>query len=119
VEKSLNEPLSGEEIKDVICQRIRQSLDKNSTLADDVAYPGFGVDFGITITFTRSPTSGTQAWGRFGEGEPGKDADQIHGNYQTDHPDLARQDHDMEIPVMAQGPAGPVKKKVKIEKAKK
>lgn len=131
-EQVLNDPLSGSEIKEIILQQISAALDKDCTLVDDLAYPGFGLKFSLDLTYLRSPVPKTMIWGeasgghdpdapfdpfasgvRLGEGQVAQES--VFGDYQTDSPNTARQDHDLGIPVMIQTPAGPKRRKVKFQ----
>jgi len=121
VEKSLNEPLSGEEIKMILLQRIGEALDRDTTLYNDIAYAGFKANFECKISFVRSLTKPTIAWGVVEGGEDGEDDGNtaVIEEYSTDQPDVARQEHNMAIPVLSQGPAVPQRVKVRIEKSRK
>ena len=119
-EVSLNEPLSGAEIKEIIIQRITEALNRNCTLTDDIAYPGFWMKFQIDLKYTRSTTEKSLVWGENQQGTVGPD-DQVEGfteEYSTDSPNTARQDHDMGVPVLVQTPEGPKRRKVKFQKGK-
>lgn len=118
-ETVLNEPLSGLEIKEIVLQRISAALDKDCTLVDDLAYPGFGLKFSVDLTYLRSPVPSTMIWGESSEGEVGTDAEKVSGDYQTDSPNTARQDHDLGIPVLIQTPAGPKRRRVKFQQGAK
>lgn len=118
-ETVLLEPLSGLEIKEIVLQRISAALDKDCTLVDDLAYPGFGLKFSVDLTYLRSPVPSTMVWGEVSEGEVGADAEKVSGDYQTDSPNTARQDHDLGIPVLIQTPAGPKRRRVKFQQGAK
>jgi hypothetical protein len=120
----VNDPLQGREIKDIILTRVSEALDKDCTLVDDMAYPGFALKFSIDVTYTRSTTVSTHAWGNAKVGEilqelvgdkPMKDAtrEEIKGFYYAESPNLAREDHDLAMPVVVKGPNGPERKFVK------
>lgn len=119
-ERTLNEELSGAEIKTIILRQIEDRLEGDSTLLDDIAYAGFSVSFTITISYVRSLTKPTEVWGNAssGEMEGERTAIQMKGEYKTQQPDVARQEHNLEIPVLAQTPNGPERKKVRIERKK-
>lgn len=120
-EKSLNDPLDGEEIKTIILQRISDAMDRDCTLVNDVAYPGFDLKFVITIGFVRSNGQKTEVWGEHAIGTviPDGPTEIVTGEYQTDSPNTAREDHDMPIPVMIQTPNGPQRVKRKVGRPKK
>lgn len=125
-EYSLNDPLTGDEIKAIILQRITDAMNRDTTLYDDIAYAGFSAKFQLDIRYIRSRTPPTMIWGAavagLPEGEQGV-LEKTHSleplEYSTDQPDVARQEHNMPVPVMTQTPAGPRKAMVRIEKAKK
>jgi hypothetical protein len=120
-EQSLNDPLSGEEIKQIILQEIEAKMDSNCTLVNDITYPGFTVNYSVNIGFIRSPTKQTLVWGGANLGDTSLashyDAhDGIVGEYQTDSPNGARQEHDLPTPVLVQTPDGPKRRKVKFQR---
>lgn len=119
-EQTLREPLSGEEIKEIILQQIRRRMDGDSTLYDGLAYAGFTVKYEIRVSFLRSLTKPTLIWDdkHDGEGEVEKSGE-IKGEYTADAPDEVRHEHDLPIPVLVQTPSGPKRQKVKIEQAPK
>lgn len=120
MEKSLNDPLSGEEVKAIILQRVSDAMERDTTLYNDLAYAGFSARFECKITFLRSLTKPTLIWADDvqGEGEP-DGGTSVAMDFQTDQPDVARQEHNLPVPVMQQTPSGPKKVKVRIEKARK
>ena len=122
-EHTLNDPLTGEEIKAIVVQRIKNALDKDSNLLNDIAYAGFWAGFEVKLSFVRSLAAPTLAWGTVerkvyvdGPLEPHESA--VVGEYKTETPDVSRQEHDLAIPVIAQTPSGPERRKVRIERAK-
>lgn len=118
-EISLNDPLSGAEIKQICVQKFADSLDRDSTLTDDFTYPGFTLKFEATIGFLRSTTTSTMVWGNSVNGKnPGTDAQQVPVNveYKTDSPNTAREENDLPLPVMVQTPSGPKRQKVKFQR---
>jgi hypothetical protein len=116
--KTLNDPLSGEEIKTIILHRISQSLDKDCTLKDDISYASFALEFDLRLRFDRSLTPGTALWGSHSEGHPTLDlpVESIHGTYDESSPNRARLDHDLPIPVEVATPNGPQKRKIKFDR---
>lgn len=122
-EKTLNEPLSGSEIKEIILEEIKKRLDGDSTLIDDLAYAGFTARFDIKISFLRSIIKPTEIWGA-AERKPGSETEtepaepaSISGSHTSNpSPDVERQNHDLPIPVQVQTPSGFERKKVYIEK---
>jgi hypothetical protein len=120
-ESTLNEALSGSEIKEIILQEIEKRLNGDTTLANDLAYAGFSVQFDIKINFLRSLTKPTQVWGIGGSFEqPITPADVestaavVDSHTSALSPDIERQSHDLPIPVMMQTPSGMERKKVHI-----
>jgi len=123
-EKTLNEPLTGSEIKQILLHQIDQRMNGDSNLLDDIAYAGFSATFEIKLSFVRSLTPPTLIWGSakvtpdpiaIPSTEPAGDS-VVSGDFKTDQPDLARQDHDLPIPVLAQTPSGVERRKVRIER---
>lgn len=120
-EQTLNDPLCGEEIKAIILQRIKNSLDRDSNLLNDIAYAGFKAAFEINLSFVRSLAKPTLIWGNVEgktetDGPTEESALVMSGEYKTEKPDIARQAHDLPVPVMAQTPSGLERRKVKIQK---
>lgn len=121
-EKTLNDPLSGREIKEIILQEIERRLNGDSTLLDDLAYGGFTAKFDIKISFVRSLTPATLVWGEVeqkgAEGAEGAGATIVVDTYSSPAPNVARQEHNLPVPVMVQTPQGPQRRRVQIERAK-
>lgn len=116
-EVSLNDPLSGDEIKAICIQKFADALDRDSTLTGDFTYPGFSLKFEATIGFVRASIAGTMVWQDTVVGEKPKDgsvADSVAGNYTApDSPNLAREENNLPMPVMINTPSGPKRQKVK------
>ena len=121
-ELTLNDPLSGAEIKSIILQAIEKRLNGDCTLADGLAYAGFTAKFDMKVSFLRSLTQPTTVWGNAGKSaeEPAEPAGEttVEVAYTSPSPNIARQDNNLPIPVMVSTPNGPVRKRVHIEKAK-
>src|SRR5208282_3470597 len=120
-EQILNDPLAAEEIKAIVLQKITEAMDRNTTLADDITYPGFRVNFEVKIEFIRHITAGTLVWGVEAKGEQTGDIDALAatGEYQSDpSPNKTREDNDLPLPVMVMTPSGPQKRRVRITNAK-
>ncbi len=123
-EKTLNDPLSGFEIKEIILQEIGKRLDGDTTLENDIAYAGFTAKFDIGITFLRSLTKPTQVWGAVAHINPTSVEEinateykglQIQDSYTSNpSPDVERQSHDLLIPVMMSTPTGMERKRVRL-----
>jgi hypothetical protein len=115
---SLNDPIDGAELKSIILERISRALDRDSTLANDIAYAGFRLGFSITLKFLRSKTADTLIWGDAAEGVETLDqpTEMITDSYTTDSPNTAREEHDLPIPVMVQTPNGPQKRKIHVNR---
>jgi len=130
-EKTLNDPLSGSEIKEIIAQEIRKRMDGDCTLLDDHSYAGFIAKFDIKISYLRSQVKETLVWGQMTEikvadGEHNgitaefTDEKVIADTYTSaSSPDVERQEHDLPIPVLVQMPAGAQRQKVRIEKVRR
>jgi len=121
-ELSLNDPLSGGEIKEIILAVIKKRLDGDCTLMGGLAYAGFSATFDIKIGYLRSLTKPTLIWGDAGQITDGEvesaGATTVADTYVSPSPNVARQDHDLPIPVMVQTPKGPERRRVRIEKPK-
>ena len=123
-EMSLNDPLSGEEIKKILLQRIKDQLDRDCTLQNDLSYPSFSMIFEINIKYARAAVPSTLVWGKV-DGELEKPSDQaleevaenVKASYESGPPNVARQEHDLPIPVMVSTPSGPQRRKVHFERA--
>lgn len=122
-ELTLRDPLSSMEIKEIILQEIEKSLNRDSTLLNDITYAGFRANFQIKISFERSLTPPTMAWGKIdqtstesGLTEPAGDAE-VAGDYTAGAPNVERQEHNLPIPVLVQTPSGLVRKRVNIKRA--
>ena len=120
-EKTLNEALSGAEIKEIILQEIGKRLDGDTTLENDLAYAGFSANFNIKIHYLRSLTKPTEVWGNTAHdsfpdtGPLETHREEISSTHTSDpSPDIERQSHDLPIPVMVQTPSGFERKKVHI-----
>ncbi len=123
-EKTLNEALSGSEIKEIILQEIGKRLDGDTTLENDLAYAGFTAQFSVTIMYLRSLTKPTLVWGSAAQTpEPPLPLPDLletkHEEISSIHtsdlsPDVERQLHDLPIPVLMQTPTGMERTKVKI-----
>jgi hypothetical protein len=104
-EKVLNLPLSGDEIVEIILQRIEARLRQDCFLHPAATYNGFSYDLSCTIKF-RDMMLGkeTLLWDKHQQGEGAVD-DETSATEQFDSgdsPNRARMDHDMEIPVQTQ-----------------
>jgi hypothetical protein len=118
----LNDPLAAEEIKEIIIDKIRAAMNRNSTLVDDLTYAGFRVKFEVKLEFVRHPTPGTLVWGDECGGEQKGDVDlqDASGEYESDpSPNKTREDNDLPLPVMVMTPSGPQKRRVRIQNAGK
>ena len=116
-EVSLNDPLCGAEIKQMILDDVKASLDKNTVLTDDIAYAGFSHTFECKLKLLRSPTPQTLAWGAGGSGDAaGGEETGVTAEASNDSPNAARIAHGLPVPVLAQTAAGNVRRKVQVEK---
>lgn len=123
-ERTLNDPLSGSEIKAILLQEIEKRLDGDTTLENDVAYAGFTAKFDIRITFLRSLTRPTEIWGgaELQTTVPGDQTETIavtDSHTSAESPDVERQDHDLPIPVLMNTPSGMERRSVHIEQGEK
>lgn len=126
---SLNDPIDGAELKLIILARIKEALDRDCTLANDIAYAGFNLTFEIRLKYLRSKTEGTLVWGAVmdtsnvkAEAEifelAGATPDIVTDSYTSDSPNQAREDHALPIPVMIQTPNGPERRKIHVNPAR-
>ncbi len=122
-ERTLNEALSGSEIKEIILQEIGKRLDGDTTLENDLAYAGFTAQFTVNVAFTRSLTKPTLVWGSATQQPEAplpdgqiefKKIGIVDTHSSAESPDVERQSHDLAIPVLMQTPAGLERTKVKI-----
>ena len=124
-EKTLNDPLSGAEIKQIILQEIERRLNGDCTLGNDLAYAGFTAKFEIKVSFLRSLVKETLIWGGKTDIPASNDPVEAVGDtviaetYTSSPPNVARQEHDLPIPVLVQTPTGPMRQKVPIEQVKR
>lgn len=111
---SLNDPIDGAELKEIILKRISDALDRDCTLADTIAYAGFELGYEIKLKFIRSNSPGTLVWGESKEGMLIGDSESftLTDSYKTDSPNTAREEHDLGIPVMIDTPSGRERRKV-------
>ena len=118
IERSLNDPLTAAEMKEIILARIQKDLDANSFLSDDITYPAFGFSFEMNITF---PTGRkTLVWDRQGDISDKHEKVAVRVEYQApDSPNRAREENDLPLPVLVQTPSGTEKRRVKYQKAGK
>jgi hypothetical protein len=116
-EISLNDPLTGAEIKSIMVAKFEEALGRNCTLMDDLTYAGFDFTFEAKVGFLRSPTAGTLAWGAEKAGEAVTGHETLTAAYQTDSPNATRLEHDMLQPVLVSTPEGMRRRKVKFQKA--
>ena len=113
LEKSLNDPITAAEMKEIIMARVRKALDANSLLADDITYPAFGFRFEATLIFPQrlNPPKKSLIWDRQGAQEGIEE--QVIEEYQSpDSPNLTRQENGLPLPVMVKTPTGMEKRRV-------
>lgn len=120
---TLADPIDGAELKLMIIERVRRALDRDSTLANDIAYAGFRLDFEIKLVYKRATTATTLVWGGESGGAepilPGEavvdgGVDRMVDKYETDSPNAAREEHDLPIPVMVKTATGVERRKVHV-----
>lgn len=128
--QSLNDPIDGAELKQIILHRIAAALDKDCTLVDDIAYAGFCMTFNVKIAYKRSKTADTTIWGGMNGGpepiQPGQNINLEKGDemadltdtYESDSPNTAREEHDLPIPIMVKTPSGSERRKIHINPPK-
>lgn len=121
-EKTLNDPLSGFEIKQILLDEIEKRLNGDCTLGNDLAYAGFQAKFDIKVTFLRSVTPPTLIWGSTDKKAPegieievAPEVASLADTYTSPAPNVARTEHSLPIPVIVQTPTGPVRQRVHIE----
>src|ERR1700755_2260234 len=94
---SENDPIDGAELKSIILERISRALDRDSTLANDIAYAGFNLSFEIRLKFLRSKTAETLVWGAHTEAVDVKalaaaPEETVTDSYASDSPNTAREE---------------------------
>lgn len=125
-----NEAITGSELKEIIMQRISKAMDRDCTLTDDIAYAGFALDFQINMKFLRSKTDKTLVWGNEVELAQGMGKEalvdlaaapsvQVTDKYESDSPNMAREEHDLPIPVYVNTANGPERRKIHVNKGKR
>ncbi len=123
-EKTQNDPLCGAEIKQIILDVVEKRLNGDCTLGDDLAYAGFTAKFEIKISYLRSLVKESLVWGNASVSagdNPVEEAGEtsMFEVYVAPAPNVARQEHNLPIPVLVATPTGSIRKRVMIERAKK
>jgi hypothetical protein len=114
IERTLTDPLSTQEIKEIAIQEFKRRMDANSLLADGLTYSGFSLKFEGMFSL---PGRETLIWAEVQKGEkPAADDEKVSGDfeYRSQNPNEARQSHDLPIPVEVKTPSGTERRKVKF-----
>jgi hypothetical protein len=115
LDRSLNDPLTAAEMKEIILSRIQKALDANSLLANDITYPAFGFFFQATLTFP-GPKK-TLIWDRQGDTNSDLPAVPVAVDYQSpDSPNRAREENGLPLPVLVTTPTGVEKRRIPAPK---
>lgn len=116
-EQTLNKPLSGAEIIEVVCNQVKKAMQRDCTLAPHCAYPAFSYAISINITFqdTGTKVKGTSVTvsDKLGELEPEVEVQTAETIVEgaPDSPNTVRMENDMGIPVLTRTPQGGVEEK--------
>lgn len=116
IERTLKDPLSTQEIKEIALQEFKKRMDANSLLADGLTYAAFHLKFEGVITL---PGRETLVWAEVQKGEKLTAEDEKVSaafEYRSESPNEARQSHDLPIPVEVKTPSGTERRKVKFAK---
>ena len=116
-EQTLNKPLSGEELIEIMVRQIKLKLQSNCFLAKHVAYPAFSFTAVIQVNFqntgTRIQGTSAQISGSEGKMDPEAESEteieEVSGQY--DAPNIARRENDIPIPVITRTPQGGIEEK--------
>lgn len=122
-ETTIPKPLSGPEIIDAICFKVRENLNKNCLLAPHSAYGAFSYDAKVTITFV-NPTSHIKEALGFASGSGGEPQDVIETSTEVidmhadpQPPNQVRRDTEQGVPARVKTPQGGVEeRKLKYER---
>lgn len=122
-ETTIAKPLSGPEIVEAICYKMRENLNKNCLLAPHSAYAAFSFDATVKINFV-NPTSMVKEALGFAKGSDGEvqevtdsldEVVDIHEDAVP--PNQVRRDTEQGVPVRVKTPQGGVEeKKLKYER---
>lgn len=122
-ETTIAKPLSGPEVIEAICYKIRENLNKNCLLAPHSAYGAFSFDATIKINFN-NPTSLVREAMGFANGSDGavdQTAETVEENIQIKEaeapPNQIRRDTEQGVPAMIKTPqGGTTEKRLKYER---
>lgn len=117
-EIAVNLPLDAAEIRQIILERLEKRMENNSQLASGIAYPGFEYDLTLMIRLDHYAKPSTLIWDRGQEGEVGPETQTVDmsESYQSQAPNLERQDYGLDMTVEATDAKGKKSfKKVRIK----
>lgn len=104
-EKVLNLPLSGNELIEIILQRIETRLRRDCFLHEAATYNGFSYDLALNIKFKDMMMGKeTLVWDKHQEGDPeGAESHPATEKFDSgDSPNGTRMEHGLDIPVQVQ-----------------
>lgn len=115
IEKTLADPLSTQEIKEIAIQEFKKRMDANSLLSDGLTYSSFGLSMNAVFSL---PGRETLVWSEVIKGEKPVEEEKVPAEfeYRSESPNEARQSHDLPIPVEVKTPSGTERRKVKFAK---
>jgi hypothetical protein len=102
VEKAVAMDLSGREIKDIAIKRFSERLDRDCTLADNIARTGFSMKMHCDFKLGGMISAETFVWDdhTMGEVNPNEaEATVVTEEYKSPSPNGAREEHDLALPV--------------------
>jgi len=119
----MNKPLSGQEVRDIILNKLKAALDGDTRLADYIAFPAFRYRLDLAILLQGAIHPDIQVTQDSGRGPVIPDDDQnvnavtLHQEQHEMPPNEARVDADLGVPVLGHDEKGrPVEKTVKYAK---
>lgn len=122
-EVTIPKPLSGPEIIEAVCFKIRENLNKNGLLAGHIAYGAFSFDATIKINFNNPTSTIKEALGfaKGAEGEVDPEAENVTEDIQIHEaeapPNQVRRDTEQGVPAMVKTPqGGTTEKRLKYER---
>jgi len=112
VERALNMPLNGNEVKEIILAKIRETLDRDGRLNEYLAFPAFRFTADIAIVLAGAIHSEVARTVTGGEGDVEAQTGKpnvhavSHTEGQEQPPDIARRDAGLGVPVLSRDEKG-------------
>lgn len=112
-----NDPINGDELKTILIKHINAALDRDSTLGNDVEYPGWEFSYSIQLKYSRAGNKDSLVWGGDKGGEPIVPVEgmvlngaEVMGTYTSTSPNETREEFDLPIPISVPLPNGGTEK---------